>query len=314
MQRFADQPGAHAGEAAPERVCSLLFSRDMPFLNTLVRHKRRLKRLYAFRFPYFKPYAALVAGVSSVVGVARTWIQNVLWYDQMIRYRCNKVGSRLFFQGTFPLIQNRGYIEIGDDVTFVGRNNLVVGFTGANIQRPELIIGDDVIIGYRCEINVAQSVRIGHHVLIATGVKIFDNNSHPIDPERRRMNAPMTRGDIAPVVIHDDVWIGMEATILKGVTIGRGAIVATGSVVTKNVPARVVVAGNPAKVVKIIEDTPTEGPEVTSSNTSDPPFVPALNREAADGGDPYHRPHRSVRSDAVLPPDGRERIRSGSTP
>ena len=247
----------------------MLFSRDMPFLNTLVRHKQSLKRLYAFRFPYFKPYAALIAETCSMVEFARTWIHNVLWYDQMIRYRCNQVGSRLLFQGTFPLIKNRGYIEIGDDVTFVGRNNLVVGFNGTNIQRPELIIGDDVIIGYRCEINVAESVRIGRHVLIATGVKIFDNNSHPIDPERRRTGAPMTRDEIAPVVIHDDVWIGMEAVILKGVTIGQGAIVAIGSVVTKNVPARAIVAGNPAKVVKVIGRKPAGGPISRRSERSD---------------------------------------------
>jgi acetyltransferase-like isoleucine patch superfamily enzyme len=285
----------------------------MPFLNTLVRHKQSLKRLYAFRFPYFKPYAALIAETCSMVEFARTWIHNVLWYDQMIRYRCNQVGSRLLFQGTFPLIKNRGYIEIGDDVTFVGRNNLVVGFNGTNIQRPELIIGDDVVIGYRCEINVAQSIRIGHHVLIATGVKIFDNNSHPIDPEHRRTNAPMTREDIAPVVIHDNVWIGMEATILKGVTIGRGAIVATGSVVTKSVPDRVVVAGNPAKVVKIIEDTLYEGPDVTPSDTSDPPLFFPLTQDAAHGGGQHHRLHQSARNGAALPLNGRDRMRSEPT-
>ena len=292
----------------------MLFTRNMPFLNALVRHKQSLKRLYAFRFPYCKPYAALIADATSVAGVARAWINNVLWYDQMIRYHCNQVGSRLLFQGTFPLIKNRGYIEIGNDVTFVGRNNLVVGFNVPDIQRPELIIGNDVIIGYRCEINVAQSVRIGHHVLIATGVKIFDNNSHPIDPERRRTNAPMTGEDIAPVVIHDDVWIGMEATILKGVTIGRGAIVAAGSVVTKSVPDRMIVAGNPAKVVRIIEDNTCGGALVTSSNTSDPPLFPALNWEATDGRTHHHRQPRSARNDEVLQPNVRDRICSGSTP
>ena len=252
----------------------------MTLLSALARHPG-LRRLYAFRFPYCKPYAALIAETCSVIGFARTWVSNVLWYDQMIRYRCNKVGTRLRFQGTFPLIRNNGYIEIGDNVTFVGRKNLLVGFHGPNIQQPELVIGDDVVIGYRCEINVAQSVRIGRHVLIATGVRIFDHNSHPIDPDLRRARAPITRGDIAPVVIHDDVWIGMEAVILKGVTIGRGAIVATGSVVTKSVPERVIVAGNPAKVVKIIGDNTCGGPDFTCRNKSDPPLFPALNRRAS---------------------------------
>lgn len=210
--------------------------------------------LYAWRFPYFKPYAALLAEAYSGVRMAWTWVRSVLWYDQMIRYACNRVGSPVWFQGTFPLIINRGRIEIGDNVTFVGRNNLIVGLKVPGIERPELVIGDDVIIGYRCEINVAERVRIGRHVKIATGVKIFDNNSHPIDARRRRLMASMTRADVAPVTIHDDVWIGMEAVILKGVTIGRGAIVGIGSVVTKNVPDHVIVAGNPAKVVKAITD------------------------------------------------------------
>ncbi len=275
MQRFADQPRTQTEKRHQRGVRSLQTFNNVLFFNALVRHKQSLKRLYAFRLPYFKPYAALIAETRSLVELARTWVNNVLWYDQMIRYRCNKVGARLIFQGTFPLINNRGYIEIGDDVTFVGRNNLVVGFNVPDIQRPELIIGDDVIVGYRCEINVARSVRIGHHVLIATGVKIFDNNSHPIDPELRRANAPMTGEDIAPVVIHDDVWIGMEAVILKGVTIGQGAIVAIGSVVTKNVPERVIVAGNPAKVVKIIGRTPGGGPISRRSerSVSQPPVL-----------------------------------------
>lgn len=226
----------------------------MLFLNALVRHQPSLKRLYAFRLPYFKPYAALIAETCSMVKVARTWANNVLWYDQMIRYHCQKVGSHLLFQGTFPLIKTSGYIEIGDDVVFVGRNNLIVGFNVPEIQRPELIIGDDVMIGYQCEINVAQSVQIGHHVKLATGVKIFDNNSHPCSPRRRRTMAPMTKADIAPVVIHDDAWIGMGAIILKGVTIGQGAIVGTGAVVTKDVPDRAIVAGNPARIVKLMDD------------------------------------------------------------
>jgi acetyltransferase-like isoleucine patch superfamily enzyme len=226
----------------------------MTLRRRLARHPW-IKRLYEARLPYVAPYAALVAEAHSLGELGWAWLKNLLWYDQMIRYRCDKVGSHVLFHGTFPLISNRGRIEIGDQVTFVGRNNLIVGFNIWDARRPELIIGDDVVIGYQCEINVAHSVRIGRHVKLATGVKIFDNNSHPVDPERRRTMAPMTRCDVAPVVIHDDAWIGMGAVILKGVTIGRGAVVAAGSVVTKNVPDRAIVAGNPARIVKIIADS-----------------------------------------------------------
>lgn len=216
------------------------------------------KSLYAWRLPYFKPYAAVIAETYAGWKLAWAWARTVLWYDQMIRYFCDCVGSPIFFHGTFPLILNRGHVVIGDRVTFVGQNNLIVGLNVPHVPRPELVIGNDVVVGYRCEINVAQSVRIGHHVKIATGVKIFDNNSHPVDARKRRLMAPLTRADVAPVTIHDGAWIGMEAAILKGVTIGRGAIVGIGSVVTRSVPDHVIVAGNPAKIIKAIAKEPTE--------------------------------------------------------
>nr|WP_315850306.1 DapH/DapD/GlmU-related protein [Gemmata sp. SH-PL17] len=75
-------------------------------------------------------------------------------------------------------------------------------------------------------------------------------DGHPVDANRRRAGDPTPPESIAPVIIGDDVWIGRGAVILKGVSIGHRAIVAAHSVVTKNVPADAIVAGNPARVVK----------------------------------------------------------------
>jgi acetyltransferase-like isoleucine patch superfamily enzyme len=97
-------------------------------------------------------------------------------------------------------------------------------------------INEDVRIGCYC------SITIGHNVAIAEQVVIRDTDNHII--------ANATHERDAPVVIGDHVWIGMRATILKGVTIGEGAIVAAGSVVTKDVPAFSIVAGVPAKVIR----------------------------------------------------------------
>jgi acetyltransferase-like isoleucine patch superfamily enzyme len=213
------------------------------------------KWLYLYRFGYFKPYAMSVAETRTIVKLVWGWLKTILFFDQMIRYRCDRVGRNIVFQGTFPLISNRGRIEIGDHVTFVGRDNLIVGFDIKAIDHPLLTIGSHVTIGYGNEINVARHVVIGDHVRIATGVSIFDNNSHPVDPERRRANVKMELQDTAPVIIQDDVWIGMNTLILKGVVIGEGAVVAAGSVVTKDVPPRTVVAGNPARVVKTLKES-----------------------------------------------------------
>jgi acetyltransferase-like isoleucine patch superfamily enzyme len=180
-------------------------------------------------------------------------VKTVCVYDQIIRYDCNKVGKHITFFGTYPLIENRGYIEIGDNVTFVGRNNLIVGFGVVGVERAELVIGSNVTVGYQCEINVGCRMNIGSNVLIATGVKIFDNNSHPVDSIRRRERLAMTLDDVGPVVIEDDVWIATNAMILKNVHIGKGAVVAAGAVVTRDVPSHTVVAGNPARVVKHVD-------------------------------------------------------------
>ena len=95
--------------------------------------------------------------------------------------------------------------------------------------------------------------------MISYLVDIHDTNGHPIDWEERRLDEQElmagkyrvpTKTVSKPIVIEDDVWIGFKSTILKGVHIGRGAIVAAGSLIIEDVPAWTIVAGNPAKVVR----------------------------------------------------------------
>lgn len=110
-------------------------------------------------------------------------------------------------------------------------------------------------------IMVEERIEIGSHCLISWNVGIADSDFHPIDPAQRRQDSfalaayykdrpPRPKIRSVPVIIRDNVWIGMNAVILKGVTIGENSVVAAGSVVTKSVPPNVVVAGNPAVIVK----------------------------------------------------------------
>lgn len=110
-------------------------------------------------------------------------------------------------------------------------------------------------------IMASERIEIGSHCLISWNVGIADSDFHPVDAAQRRIDtmalAPFFEGrpprpeiKTAPVKIHDNVWIGMNAVILKGVTIGENSVVAAGSVVSRSVPANVVVAGNPATIVK----------------------------------------------------------------
>ncbi len=109
-----------------------------------------------------------------------------------------------------------------------------------------LIIGHGV--GMTGAVIVAQTrVEIGDHVWIGANSTIIDTDFHPLSPEVRRAD-PMA-GSSAPITIEDEVFIGMWAILLKGVRIGRGAVIGAGAVVARDVPPRAIVAGNPARVV-----------------------------------------------------------------
>jgi acetyltransferase-like isoleucine patch superfamily enzyme len=115
-----------------------------------------------------------------------------------------------------------------------------------------LIIGDDTFVGHDCKFQVADSIRIGNHTYVAGSVSVRDFDGHPVDAIQRRAKEPTPPEGIRPVVIGEDVWIGAGAVILKGVTVGSRSVVAAMAVVTKDVPADAVVAGNPARVIKLL--------------------------------------------------------------
>jgi acetyltransferase-like isoleucine patch superfamily enzyme len=113
-------------------------------------------------------------------------------------------------------------------------------------------IGDDVWIGHGSKIM--PGVTIGNHVLIANDVFIADNPGHPMDAMKRRVQG-VEPDQIRPVTIGDDVWVGHGSKLMPGVTIGEGAVVGAGSIVTRDVPPYTLVAGAPAKVVRDLRPT-----------------------------------------------------------
>jgi acetyltransferase-like isoleucine patch superfamily enzyme len=150
--------------------------------------------------------------------------------------------------------QGVGSIEVGDFTHVQGM--LQTFWNGGRIR-----VGNYCYIGAGTRIWSQSSIRIGDHVLISHLVDIHDTDSHPKSATERRLDAHgilqtgvyklPTETRSAPIVIEDDVWIGAKATILKGVTIGKGAIVATGAMVTRDVDSFTIVAGNPARVVGV---------------------------------------------------------------
>jgi acetyltransferase-like isoleucine patch superfamily enzyme len=101
-------------------------------------------------------------------------------------------------------------------------------------------------------IVATERVEIGDRVLLGANVTIVDTDFHPLSWQERQLN--VNNGKHSPVVIESDVFIGMNAVILKGVRIGRGSVVGAGSVVTKDVPASTIVAGNPAQILRYFDN------------------------------------------------------------
>lgn len=97
-------------------------------------------------------------------------------------------------------------------------------------------------------ICAANRITIGDNVAIGANSKIVDTDFHPLNPHLRQM-AP-AEAVTSPVIIEDDVFIGMNCLILKGVTIGQGCVIGAGSVVTRSIPPGVIAGGNPAMVIK----------------------------------------------------------------
>ena len=129
-------------------------------------------------------------------------------------------------------------------------------------DKGKIVLGNRVTIRYATTVGAVNNIMIGDNVIISNNVTIYDNNNHPTDVgSRRKICEDFSNQELwkwkysrnQPVIIHDDVWIGQGAVILKGVTIGEGSIVGMNAVVTKDVPPYSIVAGNPARVVKQVD-------------------------------------------------------------
>lgn len=187
------------------------------------------------------------------------WIENNINGEKIRLFLLGcEIGKNTHIQSSAIVLnlQNKPQnIKIGDYCIICGK--LQISEYGGKIQ-----IGNYTYIGENSNIWSSDFVIIGNNVQISRGVNIIDNNTHSLDAIERQQeyNDIITSGKIqnrgniksAPIIIEDDVWISFNASILKGVTIGKGAVVGANSVVTKDVEKNTIVVGNPAIVIKQI--------------------------------------------------------------
>jgi len=201
-------------------------------------------------------------GVFLVESWALAW--KILWVEPALKSVCSELGKGLRAE-RLPYMRGRGRLAIGEYVNLSGRSCFY--FMGGMPELPEIRIGNRTFVGNGCTLAAARSITVGDHCLLSAGVRVHDNDGHPIDPDRRRAGEPIAPDEAAAVVIEDNVWIGACAIVLKGVTVGENAIVGTGAVVTKDVPPNTTVAGNPARIVSSVGEKTAEHTESGTRNT-----------------------------------------------
>lgn len=179
------------------------------------------------------------------------------WLDYAIMNQ-RDARPRWYIRLLAPLYQHRGrgskiYHSVRMDTPpyrrfWLGRHSVVESYCCINNAVGDVTIGDHTRIGIHC--TVIGPACIGSHVNLAQGITVTALN-HNFNIANQRIDEQGI--STQPVVISDDVWIGANAVILPGVTIGRHAVIAAGAVVTKDVPDYTVVGGVPAKVIKKIQ-------------------------------------------------------------
>lgn len=187
-------------------------------------------------------------------------IRYYCWYNRLLfRYKRINYGHHLQIYDKVFITGRRSRITIGDDfhltsgdgINPISRN--IRGCIHTELPNTTITIGNHVGMSSP-SIWIRESLTIGDHVRIGGNCLIMDTDTHQIDYLARRRG----RGDkssiikSAPISIEDDVWIGANCIILKGVTIGARSIIGAGSVVTKSIPADCIAAGNPCKIIRQI--------------------------------------------------------------
>lgn len=171
------------------------------------------------------------------------------WYaEYFLRPECVYLGPHHTIMKPWFVHFSGNDIRIGKCFTAIGEpgNHVEVGVWGREAGEGRVLIGDDCLMSPGSRISASDEIILGDGVMLANGAYVTDSDWHGIYDR-------MARDEAKPVHIGNNVWLGDGSTVLKGVTIGDNSVVAARAVVTRDVPANVVVAGSPAKVVKELD-------------------------------------------------------------
>jgi acetyltransferase-like isoleucine patch superfamily enzyme len=174
------------------------------------------------------------------------------WYfTPLFKSRLERAPKVLELYSGMPQVGGVLTVQIGEGCRISGRSSLF-GRSAAR-QTPLLRVGRNVDIGWQNTIAVGTKVILGDHVRLAGNVYLAGFPGHPVDAAARARGEPETDEQVGDIILEDNVWLATGVTVLAGVRIGRNSIIGAGSVVTKDIPANVIAAGSPAKVIRVLE-------------------------------------------------------------
>lgn len=182
------------------------------------------------------------------------------WFtDFLVRRRLYSMKD--VFIGENSKIAFRNIILKNENKLSIGSQSIVEGRLCFDKDKSQIKIGNKTFIGGNSVLISSENIEIGNNVLIAWGCTLMDHNAHSLNWQDRTddvlnwftKNPTWKNVKSKPIIVKDNVWIGFNSIILKGVTIGQGAIVSAGSVVIKDVEPFTLVGGNPAQKIKAVE-------------------------------------------------------------
>lgn len=220
--------------------------RESPVYDAIYRVAKGVNTFNVPDTPAIRKVAQLAYAGQVIVREATERARGVLWAEPLFRSRCESAGHSLYLERV-PYIIGDTKIYVGDHVSISGALSIK---SGRFFDDPTLIIGSHTFIGNGCTFTVNRRVEIGEHCNIAGGTTIADSDGHPTDSERRADHADLHADEVGEIKIGNNVWIGRDVQILKGVTIGDRAIIGAGSVVISDVPEDMTAMGSPARLIK----------------------------------------------------------------
>lgn len=175
-------------------------------------------------------------------------LTRIMFWTPLFKGRLENVGNHLYLYGGLPSISGPIRLFIGNNCRISGLST----FSGRSCAKtaPILLLGNNIDIGWMTTIAVGTRIEIGDNVRIAGRALLAGYPGHPMDPKTRALGHPETDQQVGNIIIEKDVWLATGVSVMPGVCIGHGTIVAAGSIVTHDLPPMVLAAGIPATVMR----------------------------------------------------------------